>query len=78
MARDSGVPILRDWIGRSDATRATRDDREEAWVLFQKAGPLGPPGATQPILTDSLAPFPHQAHDDMWLQWSNAASRRNA
>ena len=65
-ARDSGVPVLRDWIGRSDASASQRVTIvKEAWVLFQKAGPLGAgPGATQPILTDSLAPFPHQAHDD--------------
>ncbi len=65
-ARDSGVPVLRDWIGRSDASASQRlTIVKEAWALFQKAGPLGAgPGATQPILTDSLAPFPHQAHDD--------------
>ena len=65
-ARDSGVPVLRDWIGRSDASASQRlTIVKEAWVLFQKAGPFGAgPGATQPILTDSLAPFPHQAHDD--------------
>ena len=65
-ARNSGVPILRDWIGRSDASANQRIViLQEAWTLFQKSGPLGAgPGATQPILTDSLAPFPHEAHDD--------------
>lgn len=65
-ARDSGIPTLRDWIGRSDASASQRVIiLQEAWNLFQKAGPLGAgPGATQPILQDSLAPFPHQAHDD--------------
>jgi O-antigen ligase len=65
-ARDSGVPILRDWIGRSDSSASQRVViLQEAWNLFQKSGPLGAgPGATQPILADSLAPFPHQAHDD--------------
>ena len=65
-ARDSGVPVLRDWIGRSDSSASQRVTIvKEAWVLFQKSGPLGAgPGATQPVLTDILAPFPHQAHDD--------------
>jgi hypothetical protein len=65
-ARDSGVPTLRDWIGRSDSSASQRVEiLQEAWNLFQKSGPLGAgPGATQPILQDSLAPFPHQAHDD--------------
>jgi O-antigen ligase/polysaccharide polymerase Wzy-like membrane protein len=65
-ARDSGIPILRDWIGRSDSSASQRVVIiKEAWDMFQKAGPLGAgPGATQPILADSLAPFPHQAHDD--------------
>jgi hypothetical protein len=65
-ARNSGVPILRDWIGRSDSSASQRVViLQEAWILFQKAGPLGAgPGATQPVLADGLAPFPHQAHDD--------------
>jgi O-antigen ligase len=65
-ARDSGVPTLRDWIGRSDSSASQRVTiLKEAWVLFEESGPLGAgPGATQPILQDSLAPFPHQAHDD--------------
>lgn len=65
-ARDSGVPILRDWIGRSDSSASQRVViLQEAWKLFQQSGPLGSgPGATQPILVDTLAPFPHQAHDD--------------
>jgi len=65
-ARDSGVPTLRDWIGRSDSSASQRVViLQEAWNLFRDSGPLGAgPGATQPILEDSLAPFPHQAHDD--------------
>ena len=65
-ARNSGVPILRDWIGRSEGSASQRVViLQEAWTMFQKVGPLGAgPGATQPILISSLAPFPHQAHDD--------------
>ncbi len=65
-ARNSGIPILRDWIGRSDSSASQRVViLKEAWTLFQNNGVLGAgPGATQPILQDSLAPFPHQAHDD--------------
>jgi O-antigen ligase len=65
-ARDSGIPVLRDGIGRSDNSASQRVTIIlEAWKMFQQAGPLGTgPGATQPILQESLAPFPHQAHDD--------------
>lgn len=65
-ARDSGIPLLRDGIGRGDSSANQRVIiLQEAWKLFQENGPLGAgPGATQPILATSLAPFPHQAHDD--------------
>jgi O-antigen ligase len=65
-ARDSGVPILRDWIGRSDTSANQRVIiLQEAWNIYQRSGPLGTgPGATQPLLAATLAPFPHQAHDD--------------
>jgi O-antigen ligase len=65
-ARDSGVPILHDWIGRSDSSASERlVILQETWDLFQQAGPLGTgPNATKPLLTDTLAPYAHQAHDD--------------
>jgi hypothetical protein len=65
-ARDSGIPILRDWIGRSDTSAQDRlIILRETWTLFLRAGPFGVgPGATQPALVDMLAPFPHEAHDD--------------
>jgi len=65
-ARDSGQPILRDWIGRSDSSANQRVVIvEEAWRLLQEYGPLGTgPNATKPLLTDTLAPYAHQAHDD--------------
>jgi hypothetical protein len=65
-ARDSGVPLLHDWIGRSDSSASERVViLQETWDLFQQAGPLGTgPNATKPLLTDTLAPYAHQAHDD--------------
>jgi hypothetical protein len=65
-ARDSGVPILHDWIGRSDSSAGERVViLREAWVLLQDAGPFGTgPNATKPLLSDTLAPYAHQAHDD--------------
>jgi hypothetical protein len=65
-ARDSGIPILHDWIGRSDASASERLVLlQESWNLFRQSAPLGTgPNATRPLLTDSLAPYEHQAHDD--------------
>jgi O-antigen ligase len=65
-ARDSGIPILHDWIGRSDSSASQRGViLQEAWTLFQQSGPLGAgPNSTKSLLQDSLAPYPHQAHDD--------------
>ena len=65
-AKDSGIPVLRDWIGRSDSSASQRVTIvQEAWTLFQESGPLGAgPNATKSLLQDSLAPYPHQAHDD--------------
>jgi len=65
-ARTSGQPILRDWIGRSDSSAYQRIViLQEAGEILQKAGPLGTgPNATKPLLTDTLAPYAHQAHDD--------------
>src|SRR5439155_1214956 len=62
----SGQPILRDWIGRSDSSAYQRIViLQEAGEILQKAGPLGTgPNATKPLLTDTLAPYAHQAHDD--------------
>lgn len=65
-ARDSGIPILHDWIGRSDSSASQRVViLQEAWNLFQQSGPIGAgPNSTKALLQDSLAPYPHQAHDD--------------
>jgi O-antigen ligase len=65
-AQNSGIPILRDWIGRSNSSASQRVViLQEAWTLFQQSGPLGAgPNSTKSLLQDSLAPYPHQAHDD--------------
>jgi O-antigen ligase len=65
-ARDSGIPIFRDWIGRSATSASQRVlILQETWNVFLRSGLFGAgPNATQPVLVDTLAPFPHQAHDD--------------
>ncbi|MFI5282277.1 MAG: O-antigen ligase family protein [Candidatus Dormibacterales bacterium] len=66
MARDSGVPILRDSIGRS-----SQSAQERVWLiqetidLFKQGVPWGlGPGSTKPLLLSQLAPYAYQTHDD--------------
>jgi O-antigen ligase len=65
-ARDSGVPLLRDSVGRS-----SQSAQERAWLiqemtaLYQQGAPWGlGPGSTKPILQTELAPYAYQTHDD--------------
>ncbi len=65
-ARQSGQPILRDWIGRSDQSAAQRLVLvDEASTLYGEGGLLGlGPGSTKPILALTQANYVHAAHDD--------------
>jgi hypothetical protein len=65
-ARDSGIPLLRDSVGRS-----SQSAQERAWLiqemtaLYQQGAPWGlGPGSTKPILQTQLAPYAYQTHDD--------------
>jgi O-antigen ligase len=65
-ARDSGVPLLRDSIGRS-----SQSAQERQWLitetidLFKQGAPWGlGPGSTKPLLQSQLAPYAYQTHDD--------------
>jgi O-antigen ligase len=65
-ARDSGVPLLRDSIGRS-----SQSAQERQWLitetidLFKQGAPWGlGPGSTKPLLQTQLAPYAYQTHDD--------------
>ena len=65
-ARDSGVPLLRDSIGRSDASVQQRQTLigESAGLLFQ-GGLLGwGPRSTKAVLTTQQAAYQKEAHDD--------------
>jgi O-antigen ligase len=65
-ARDSGIPLLRDSIGRS-----SQSAQERAWLisetidLYKQGVPWGlGPGSTKPLLQTQLAPYAFQTHDD--------------
>jgi O-antigen ligase len=65
-ARDSGIPLLRDSVGRS-----SQSAQERAWLiqemttLYQQGAPWGlGPGSTKPLLQTELAPYAYQTHDD--------------
>jgi len=66
MAKNSGIPLLRDSIGRS-----SQSAQERAWLvsetiaLYQQGAPWGlGPGSTKPLLQTQLAPYAYQTHDD--------------
>ncbi len=65
-ANDSGVPILRDSIGRSPQSA-----QERAWLITETVGLLEQgapwglgPNSTKPLLTSQLAPYAYETHDD--------------
>lgn len=66
MAKDSGISLLRDSIGRS-----SQSAQERQWLitetvgLFQQGVPWGlGPGSTKPLLQTQLAPYAYETHDD--------------
>jgi len=65
-ARDSGVPLLRDSIGRSDASVQQRQTLiEESAGLYFQGGLLGwGPRSTKAVLTNQQAAYQKEAHDD--------------
>jgi O-antigen ligase len=65
-ARDSGVPLLRDSIGRSSQSAQERQWLiSETIALYQQGAPWGlGPGSTKPLLQTQLAPYAYQTHDD--------------
>jgi O-antigen ligase len=65
-ANATGVPLLRDSVGRS-----SQSAQERAWLieetlgLFSQGAPWGVgPNATKPLLQSQLAPYAYQTHDD--------------
>jgi O-antigen ligase len=66
LARDSGQPLLRDSIGRSDASLEQRQTLlQESEVLFYEGAPLGiGPRSTKSVLAAQQAPYAKEAHDD--------------
>jgi len=65
-ARDSGVPLLRDSIGRSDASVQQRQTLiDESASLYFQGGLLGwGPRSTKAVLTTQQAAYQKEAHDD--------------
>ena len=65
-AAGSGQPLLRDSIGRSgDSADQRRLIIEESVSLYYQGAPWGiGPAATKPALTNELAPYAKEAHDD--------------
>ena len=65
-AAGSGQPLLRDSIGRSDSSADQRRLLiEESVSLYYQGAPWGiGPAATKPALTNELAPYAKEAHDD--------------
>jgi len=66
IAKDSGIPLLRDSIGRS-----SQSAQERQWLitetidLYKQGVPWGlGPGSTKPLLQTQLAPYAFQTHDD--------------
>jgi O-Antigen ligase len=67
MAQQSGQPLLRDWFGRSTSSAHDRAlILQESYDLYVTGMPFGNgPGTTKLLLLDNVAPFTHQAHDDL-------------
>ena len=65
-ANATGLPLLRDSIGRSSQSAQEREWLvQETFGLFMQGVPWGlGPNTTKPLLTYQLAPYAYQTHDD--------------
>jgi hypothetical protein len=66
LAAASGVPLLRDSIGRSSQSAQERQWLvSETIALYEQGAPWGlGPDSTKPLLQTQLAPYAYQTHDD--------------